>query len=564
MPETTLQPQAAAVQPSSFIQAKIDAIRRKQLAVSIFTGAAMALAVGVELLALALFLDWWLELPWGLRLVSLLIQAGVLGYILWRFILEPILDQPDDDELALLVEKARPEFRSRLIAALQLTRPNGIPPGASPALVDAMVEETEAVAAPINFNAIISTDRLVKLGALAVIVTLLGVAGLVTGKWTVTDLLKRAFLSRIPVPRKTRVVVPEGDKVVGRGDNVRLEAFAEGVLPTAGRVEVKYRSRRLQEYALEQNRDDKRHFAKTLDNVQDSFTYIIYLNDGQSQSFDVKAIPRPTVSTVDCTQEFPPYTNLKPVRRSLGDLTLLAGSKLRLKILATKDLKAAAISFVGVEQIIPLQVNQQNARELTGEFSVPAKGLTGFTIQMLDTENMESRDTAVYRVDILPDKAPVARITYPDRKEELITSIATMIIGIDASDDFEISKLRLKYKVENVDAGAERSIELDLEGTKPAKLRRRHEWKIGEFAPPLTEGNRIEYWIEVEDNNNVTGPGIGSSEHQLAKVVSESEKRADLLNRAGDYLGSINDVATDQEKLNKGLGTIIREKSGMK
>ncbi|MDB6034026.1 MAG: hypothetical protein JWM16_4364, partial [Verrucomicrobiales bacterium] len=58
------------------------------------------------------------------------------------------------------------------------------------------------------------------------------------------------------------------------------------------------------------------------------------------------------------------------------------------------------------------------------------------------------------------------------------------------------------------------------------------------------------------------GPGIGRSEHQLAKVVSESEKRADLLNRAGDYLGSINDVATDQEKLNRSLGTIIREKSG--
>ena len=57
----------------------------------------------------------------------------------------------------------------------------------------------------------------------------------------------------------------------------------------------------------------------------------------------------------------------------------------------------------------------------------------------------------------------------------------------------------------------------------------------------------IEYWVEAEDNNNVTGPGVGTSEHQLAKVVSESDKRADLLNRAGDYLGSINDVATDQE-----------------
>jgi hypothetical protein len=563
MPESlTIAPASpAAVQPSAMLQAKIDALRRKHVLVAVATGVAMAVAVAVELLALAMFLDWLMELPWAVRLVSLLVQIGVLGYITWHSILKPFLRQPDDDELALMVEKARPTFRSRLIASLQLTRPNGIPPGASPILVDSMVEETEALAKPIDFNAIISTDRLTKLGGLAITVTILGLAGLLIGKWTVTDLLKRAFLSNIPVPRKTRVIVPDGDKLVGRGDNVRLEAFADGVLPNHGRVQVKYRGRRLQEYPLEQNRENKRHFARTIENVQDSFSYIIYLNDGQSRSLNVKAIPRPTVATMECTQEFPAYTKLEPVRRSLGDLSLLAGSKMQLKITATKDIKTAAISFVGLEQIIPVQVTPQKPRELLGEFAVPAKGLTGFTIQMLDTENMESHDTAVYRVDVLPDKAPVARITYPDRKEELITSIANMIVGIEATDDFEIAKVRLRYKVDTRDEGAEQAIELDLEGQALQKLRRRHEWKFGDFSPPLSEGSRIEYWIEVTDNNNVTGPGIGMSEHQLAKVVSESEKRADLLNRAGDYLGSINDVANDQEKLNRTLGTIIREKN---
>ena len=81
-------------------------------------------------------------------------------------------------------------------------------------------------------------------------------------------------------------------------------------------------------------------------------------------------------------------------------------------------------------------------------------------------------------------------------------------------------------------------------------------------TPLLSEGSRLEYWVEAQDNNDATGPGIGSSEHQFAKVVSENEKRADLLNRAGDYLGSINDLASDQEKLNQKLGAIIREKMG--
>ena len=55
---------------------------------------------------------------------------------------------------------------------------------------------------------------------------------------------------------------------------------------------------------------------------------------------------------------------------------------------------------------------------------------------------------------------------------------------------------------------------------------------------------------------------MGSTDHQLAKVVTDAEKRADLLNRAGDYLGSISDVAADQERLNRNLGQIIRTKAG--
>jgi len=133
-------------------------------------------------------------------------------------------------------------------------------------------------------------------------------------------------------------------------------------------------------------------------------------------------------------------------------------------------------------------------------------------------------------------------------------------VAFEASDDFRLAAVRLRYKVDTVDAGADKTVELDLEGQTPQRLKRRHEWNIGAFTPLLPEGSKIEYWIEAQDNNNATGPGSGSSEHQFAKVVSESEKRADLLNRAGDYLGSIGDVATEQEKLNQKLGAIIREK----
>src|SRR6185295_20086111 len=125
---------------------------------------------------------------------------------------------------------------------------------------------------------------------------------------------------------------------------------------------------------------------------------------------------------------------------------------------------------------------------MSGQFNVPAKGLTVFQIETPDTEKMESRDSAVYRVDILPDKNPLVRITYPDRKEELVTRQATMLVGFEASDDFQISKVRLKYKSDASDAGAEKFIEMDLGGETPQRLRRRYEWKLPEALPGLAEG----------------------------------------------------------------------------
>jgi hypothetical protein len=552
----------AAANP--ILAARLEALRRRHVSVAVLTGLSMLVVICLEVLAVAMFLDWWQEWPMSVRLLSLLVQAGLFGWLFLAFVLRPIFRQPNEDALALMVEKARPEFRSRLIAAVQLARPGAVPPTASLALAEAVIAEAGTLAQPADFRQIVPMDSLRRFGLMAAIIPALAFGGFFYGRDICVVLLKRVFLSSTPVPRKTRIVVPVGNRVAGIGDTLRLEAFVQGILPGDGRIQMQYRSRRAQEFPLEQNRDNPIHFGRTIENVQDTFTYRFELGDAVSPSFEVRAIARPQVASIECEQVLPAYTGLPPAARRLGDLALLAGSVLRLKITATKELQGAGIQLVGLGRELPLALGPGRPRELEGAFTIPARGLTGFQIRMLDTENMESRDSAVYRVDVLPDKVPVTRLTYPDRKEELVTRHATLLLAFEISDDFRVSKVRLKYKASTLDNGAEKLTELDLDGPPTARVRRRYEWKIAEALPGLGEGALVEYWIEAEDNNDATGPGFGASEHQLARVVSEAEKRADLLNRAGDYLGSITDVALDQEKLNQSLGSIIRAKSGLR
>ena len=50
-----------------------------------------------------------------------------------------------------------------------------------------------------------------------------------------------------------------------------------------------------------------------------------------------------------------------------------------------------------------------------------------------------------------------------------------------------------------------------------------------------------------------------AAEKLILKVVTPEEKRADLLGRTSDALGSVDEATNDQENLNKDLESIIRK-----
>ena len=246
-----------SLQPSTFLGAKIAAVRRKQTAVAAGTGIGMAVGVFVILLAVAMLLDWWLDFPRAARAVSLTLILGITGALAWRYVVTPIRRQPDDDAVALTVEKARPQFRSRLISSIQFPRPGMIPTGTATSLARMTIQETEAMAAPIDFTEAIPTRELQKVLLWSFAVFALGIFSFMYGGQVSVDLLKRAFLSSTLVPRHTRVEVLTGNTRIGRGDALRIEALARGVVPRAGKLIVKTAGKRTAEYSLDKDKEGK-------------------------------------------------------------------------------------------------------------------------------------------------------------------------------------------------------------------------------------------------------------------------------------------------------------------
>src|SRR5215212_6108560 len=164
---------------SQILAAKILSVRRKHVSVATSTGVAAAVGAFVLLLGLSMLLDYFWRgtgLPWSARAALLALNLAAVVSILLYSIFGPVLYGPDDDEIALLVEDAEPAFRTRLIASIQLSRPQSLPAGASPSLVRAMIAQAESLAGPIDFSRVIKTDALLRTVILALL-TLIVTAG---------------------------------------------------------------------------------------------------------------------------------------------------------------------------------------------------------------------------------------------------------------------------------------------------------------------------------------------------------------------------------------------------
>ncbi len=360
------------------------------------------------------------------------------------------------------MESESPDLRSRLISVIQLMRSEALATsGMSLSMVGALVSETERMAGPMDFTRVVKVERLAQIGTVAaVIIVGFGAAVAATAPSSIV-LAQRAMLVNVAVPRKTIAECLSKDIYVARGESVTLMGKASGlVIPSEGAVRLDYASGGSQTFDMTRDEGSKDHFSRTIDNVQGDFAYTILLGDGHSDEFKVTAAIRPAVSNVDCQQKYPEYTHVGTVKRQTGDLSLLAGSRLLLNITANKKLKITKtgerdtnhLHLHGSEIDFPLIVNGTDTSKLTvqdaGQPGIPLPtGTTGFSVHLVDEQGVVSKNPAIYPITVVPDNAPKITVSSPKRNEELVTAQATIQIDFDASDDYGVANVNLRYRV---------------------------------------------------------------------------------------------------------------------
>jgi len=517
------------------------------------TGWLLAAAIGG--LGCLMLADYAAEFPRLTRAAFLTGLVALLARVAWQYLLQPLCRSHSDDAVALRIEKARPDLRSRLISSVQLARAStrdGTPSG----LIAALLRETASMLGGRAGPAVVDRGPAARAIRIACMVGIGATLAALLTLETSTVLFRRALLAELPIPRRTQFVELTGNLLAARGDDLTLAARVKGRVPAKGRIVLRLPEGRRQDLPLEPDPADPAQFRRVIARVQDPFTYTLKIGDASAGPFTVTTLPRPAVTSVAFEQEFPAYTHLPRIRRLPGDLHLLAGSKLHLTAVASTALESAGALLAGLETDAPLTVDPADPVRITGTIDIPPQGLTGITLRLTDVRGLTSKGGAFHPVEIIPDRPPVVRLTRPERREELVTPTGTALLAFEAADDFGVARALLAHKR----AGTETkpiTVEFDLGPNSGREIRRRFDWQIAKLDPPPVEGDVIEFWIAVEDANTSTGPGIGESEHHVLRVVSTVEKRAELLGRMGDTLGGLQDIASEQERVTESLGTMI-------
>lgn len=537
------------VSPSLMLKAKLQVLGRRIIAIAFFErfGVFMlALVLGSVLLATV---DWFFELSLGFRTASLSLLSLSLAVLAAKAISAFWTCRLGMEQLALRIEKRRADFSSRLISSIQFGSGKSAVPPQALGMVNSLVSETEELAKAESFASIENTSRLVRRLSLAGMALTLAGGGYFIGGGVTQALMKRMMLADVPIPRATKVVVITQDIRVGIGDTIALAATAEGIVPELGQARIRREDGRRERLTMENVNGNQ--FECLIQGVPESFEYIIHLNDGRSDPYQVTALPRPKIETINGTQHYPKYTGLDNTHHEPGQFLLLPGGQLTLDIHANQAITNGTVHLVGTDQTIKLSTHDDDPKRFQGSFKISTNQFTGFKVHLTSTEGMDSAEGSVYRVDWLRDMPPKIKIVHPQRQEELATRSARFLIKYEVEDRFGVDSVRLYYQVNEGNSKA-----VTINDVKAKEIVSSHDWKLWNLDPALKAGDLVTYWLEAYDANQQTV--AGRSQSLTLRIVSDSEKRRELLSRAADLLGRVELVADEEELLSEQLRELIR------
>ena len=487
-----------------------------------WTGCGIAIVGLISILAGAAIVDLLMPLPGSVRIVLLIGIIGAVGYLLYRYLIQPLRVKLTPHDVALNVERKHRDLEDRLVSALQFGEAETEDPIKShllQRLVTDAVERTDGI----DFKATIDKSKKRKHIGIAVAV-LAGCALIALIFPTELNISINRLLSpweKTEPVFTTKLTVEPGNARILRGRSLAINLEVTGKAADKARLIYKKgdsaadTESQHQEIDMMQIEGEKHRFGYEIFNINENMEYYVTANGIESERYTVEVFDMPKVTAVEVTYTYPEYTQLNPItQQGEGNIRAVAGSQAEVRITTNKAIESATLT---VEAQDPTPMLISDGRTLTTILDVLTDGK--YTVKLLCVDGFNNQTPIEYTITAIPDEPPEVAIKEPGRDIKA-TKLEEVKVLAEAVDDYGVENMTLMYSV-----GSSEPQELEAE-TVEVK-----EKKIisGAYVFYLEEldvepGEIISYYAQATDNNTRTGPGTGTSELYFIEVRPFNER----------------------------------------
>ena len=235
------------------------------------------------------------------------------------------------------------------------------------------------------------------------------------------------------------------------------------------------------------------------------------ITEGSEQNYQI--------SDLGLELNYPSYTRLtsKVIKPSDGSVTSVPGTEVTIEGKTNENFHEATLVVNTKDSIL---MESKDPLSLKGGFMVRERGFYQF--QLKDQSGTQVLLPQKYPIELEQDQTPRI-ILLPANPKPVYYDSDKIQIFYEGSDDFGIQNIELVAQIN--DNSIRKKIKNFKENEKEAQGR--FTWNLA--LESLKPGQEVQYYLEINDNNNITGPNKGQSEMMRFTIFDSREAFENLV-----------------------------------
>ena len=321
-----------------------------------------------------------------------------------------------------------------------------------------------------------------------------------------------------------------------RNEDYTLQVKVEGsVLPSD--VFILYNGRK---QLLEKKGSGQ--YAFTFKKLQKPLDFQLEGSGFLSEGYSLALLARPNLRSFEVALRYPEYLNKsEEVIKNTGNLTIPAGTTVEWRFNASET----------NDVLLKFEKDQaaQPAVRTSERFTFRRRVMDSeqYSVQLKNQHSTNKEDIS-YLLTTIPDRYP--EITVEQFKDTVLYNY--LMVGGQITDDYGFTRLNLNYRVVNGQGSGGNY------KSKPLRFERKvlgqtyyHQWQLDTLQ--LKAGDRVEYFVQVWDNDGIRGPKAARTRTLEFKLPSKADLQKDLAKNAQSLENQLNRTLQNTTKLQQDL-----------